>query len=228
MNKFIITQLCSIGLAIVLCMFTPPIVSYLFLILLSIRVFMFLKPTKGKRIPELQSPQKALVVIDLQESMCGSSGTYPQKEDFVERVNKIIFAAKQNNEKVIYICQEFQRFDCIFCFLAFGGRLLHGTKSACLCSNLEMTGDSIFIKHQQDAFTSKQFVEYLQTNQINELSIVGLDASACVCKTATGAINRGYTVSLIQDGIIGKHVNITNRTLKKLSKRGIAIISPSY
>lgn len=180
MNKFIMIQLCSIGLAMVLCIFTPPIISYVFLILLSGRVFMFLRPTKGKRIQELQSPQKALVVIDLQESMCGDFGIYPQKEDFVERVNKIILTAKQKNEKIIYICQEFHRFDCIFCFLAFGGRLLHGTKSACLCSNLEMVGDSIFIKHQQDAFTSKQFEEYLQINRINEISIVGLDASACV------------------------------------------------
>lgn len=224
MNRFTMIQLCSIGLAMMLCIFTPPMISYVFLILLFSRVFMFLRPTKGKRIQELQSPQKALVVIDLQESMCGSFGIYPQKEDFVGRVNKIILAAKQKNEKVIYICQEFHRFDCIFCFLAFGGRLLHGTRSACLCSNLEMAGDSIFIKHQQEAFTSKQFEEYLQINQINEISIVGLDVSACVCKTATGAINRGYTVSVIQDGVIGKNINITNRTLKKLSKRGITIV----
>ena len=100
MNKFTMIQLCSIGLAMMLCIFTPPIISYVFFILLFSRVFMFLRPMKGKRIQELQSPQKALVVIDLQESMCGSFGIYPQKEDFVGRVNKFILAAKQKNEKV--------------------------------------------------------------------------------------------------------------------------------
>lgn len=224
MNKYTIIQLCSTGLAAVLCIFTPPMISYLFLIPLFIRVFIFVRPTKGKIIQEYQRPQKALVVIDLQESMCGSHGIYPEKESFLENINKIILAAKQRNEEVIYICQEFHQLDCIFCFLAFGGRLLQGTKSACLCSDLEIVGESIFMKHQQDAFTSKPFVEYLQANHINDISIVGLDASACVCKTAEGAMNRGYSVSVIQDGVIGKRCNTMQKALKKLSERGATII----
>lgn len=224
MKKFAFIQLYSIGLFALLCFFTPPAVSYSLVFFLCIRVFLFLRPTKGRKIQKYHNPQKALLVLDVQEAMCGKEGSYPQRGAFIERVNKIIMAGRQENQRVIYICQEFHRYDCVFCFLAFGGRLLQGTKRVSLCSDLEIAGDTIFVKHEQDAFTSKNFENYLIENQIDTLSIIGLDVTACVAKTAVGATNRGYTVSVIQEGVIGKNADTTNRALGKLAKRGITII----
>lgn len=225
MKKYILIQLCSIGLFTALCFFTPPAVSYSLLILLCIRIYIFLHPTKGEKVQRPQNSAKALIVIDAQEAMCSKEGIYAQGKNFIESINKIIIAAQQQNQKVIYICQEFHRYDCFFCFLAFGGRLLQGTKNASLCSDLEIVSDTVLIKHEQDAFTSKKFVKYLDENKVDSISIIGLDVSACVSKTAIGAINRGYSVSIIEDGVIGKNAGVKNRVLRKLSKRGITIVS---
>lgn len=225
MNNFALIQLCSVGLLATLCFLTPSVVSYLLLLLLFLRVFIFIRPTKGEKIQDFENPQKALIVIDVQESMCGNNGMYSEKEEFVNKINKVIAEAQKQNQKVIYICQEFHRYDCIFCFLAFGGRLLQGTKNASLSSGLKIVSDAVFIKHEQDAFTSKKLAEYLKENRINTISIVGLDASACVYKTAAGARNRGYSVSVVEEGIIGRSADRKKRALKKLSENGVKVIS---
>lgn len=40
---------------------------------------------------------------------------------FVERVNKVIREADCRNQKVVYIGQEFSKFDLPFCCLSMGG-----------------------------------------------------------------------------------------------------------
>lgn len=141
----------------------------------------------------------------------------------MERVNSIIKEADCRNQKIVYICQEFSKFDLLFCCLTMGGRLLEGTKGTALCTALEVKSKAIFTKHQQDAFTSYQLCEYLNKNKIDTITIVGLDAVACVSKTALSAVNKGFHVSIVQDGIMSKKVSTTNSVLKKLSNYGIEI-----
>ncbi|MCB6608606.1 isochorismatase family cysteine hydrolase [[Clostridium] symbiosum] len=222
-NTYALIQVCTIGLFTALCLLASPVISNTLLILLLIRVIIFLRPAKGAAIQSFQNSGQALIVIDMQEAMCGRSGIYPEKEEFVEKVNQIILDARRQNQKIVYVCQEFHRLDSAFCFLAFGGRLLQGTTGASLCPDLEIADDAVFVKHEQDAFTSRRFAGYLNDNRINAVTVVGLDASACVYKTSLGAVNRGFHVTVIQDGIIGKNTAATKRALQKLAKAGVSI-----
>lgn len=222
-STYTLIQVCTIGLFAALCLLAPPVISYSLLILLLIRVFIFLRPANGTDIQSFQSSGQALIVIDMQEAMCGRSGIYPEKEAFVKKVNQIILDARRQNQKIVYVCQEFYRLDSVFCFLAFGGRLLQGTPGASLCPDLEIADDAVFVKHEQDAFTSRRFAGYLNDNRVNAVTVVGLDASACVYKTALGAVNRGFCVTVIQDGIIGKSTDAKKRVLQKLIKAGVSI-----
>lgn len=101
--------------------------------------------------------------------------------------------------------------------------MLHGTKGIRLCGDVQIFGEEIFTKHQQDAFTSKELDEYLNKNAVNSVSIIGLDSSSCVFKTALGAANRGYNVTVMQDGVLGKRVSATKSALSKLSQRSISV-----
>ncbi|WP_125140954.1 cysteine hydrolase family protein [Clostridium transplantifaecale] len=222
-NTYTLIQVCAIGLFAAVCILTPPVISYPLLILLLVRVMIFLRPAKGAGIQSFQNSGQALIVIDMQEAMCGRNGIYPEKEKFVEKVNQIIQDARRQNQKIVYICQEFHRLDFAFCFLAFGGRLLQGTIGASLCPDLKIAGDAVFVKHEQDAFTSRRFCGYLNDNRINAVTVVGLDASACVYKTSLGAVSRGFCVTVIQEGIIGKNTAVKKRALQKLSKAGVSI-----
>lgn len=216
-------QICSIIIFATLCSFTPTAISYLLLIILIIRMLIFMCPTKGEKIQEFQEPQEVLLVIDMQEAMCGKDGIYPQKEEFVSSVNRIIIEAKEQGQKIVYICQEFHRFDFLFCLISMGGCLFQGSKGASICSDLNVANKKVFIKHQQDSFTSKSFSEYLKENKVDTISIVGLDSSACVYKTALGALNRGYHVNIIKNGVLSKNRNSTEKALKKLSTKGVSI-----
>lgn len=223
-NLFI--QMISIGAFAALCFFAPPYLSYFLIALLFMRIIVFTRPTRGKKIADVRDPQTALLVIDAQEAMCGRQGMYPHREAFVRQANKIIDEARKQGQTVIYVCQEFQPFDFPFCFLTMGGCLLQGTQGARLASDLQTSdagGAEIVIKHQQDAFTSKKLCEYLEQNSVQSVSIIGLDASACVFKTAVGAANRGYRVSVLRDAVLGKRMSAAQNALQKLSKKGISV-----
>lgn len=222
-STYTLIQVCTIGLFAALCLLAPPVISYPLIILLLIRIFIFLRPLKGETIRSFQNSGQALIVMDMQEAMCGRNGIYPEKEEFVEKVNQIILDARRQNQKIVYVRQEFHRLDSAFCFLAFGGRLLQGTTGASLCPDLEIADDAVFVKHEQDAFSSRRFAGYLDDNRINAVTVVGLDASACVYKTSLGAVSRGFCVTVIQDGIIGKNTAAKKRAVQKLSKAGISI-----
>lgn len=88
---------------------------------------------------------------------------------------------------------------------------------------MKIVNSEVFVKHEQDAFTSKTFSEYLKENKVDTVSIVGLDSSACVYKTALGALNRGYHVNIIKNGVLGKNGNSTEKALKKLATKGVSI-----
>ncbi|NMS89291.1 cysteine hydrolase [Clostridioides difficile] len=216
-------QLCSIIMFAALCSFTPTAISYFLLIILIIRMLLFIRPTKGEKIQDFQEPQKVLLVIDMQEAMCGKDGIYPKREEFVSSVNKIIIEAKEQGQKIVYICQEFHQFDFLFCLISMGGCLFQGSKGASICSDLKVVNNEVFVKHQQDAFTSKTFSQYLKENSVETISIVGLDSSACVYKTALGALNRGYHVNIIKNGVLGRNGSSTEKALKKLSTKGVSI-----
>lgn len=217
-------QLCSAAVFAALCIFTPPVISYLLVGLLLIRVLWFLHPTKGAKTGQAPTAKKALLVIDVQQDMCGETGIYPQKEAFLQTVKRLVAQAKQQNQTVIFIRQQFSYWDVAFCFLAMGGCLLQGTKGAALCPDLASPEDFVAEKHQQDAFSNKKLDEYLHTHQIDTLSIIGLDASACVYKTALGAANRGYSVSVVREGVLAKKQSATDRALQKLLAQGITIL----
>lgn len=90
----ILIQVISIAAFASICFFTPPAVSYSLLVLLFLRIIIFVSPTKGKKIQSFENPREALLVIDMQEAMCGKSGDYPQKEEFVKRANQFIDKAQ--------------------------------------------------------------------------------------------------------------------------------------
>ncbi|MEG1931151.1 MAG: isochorismatase family cysteine hydrolase [Anaerovorax sp.] len=222
-NKNTRIQLFSIGIAVLLLAFLPFKISYFIIILFIVRIAIFVCPTKGGKTPSFETSQEALLVVDMQEALCGKDGIYPGKEALIDRVNEMIGQAKQQGKKVIYVCQEFRSWDFIFCFLILGGRLLEGTGGTSLCTDLNASGDATFMKHKEDGFSCVALQRYLMDCKIDKISVVGVDATACVLKTALGAANRNYQVTVLKDGILSGNQRATNGVLKKLMKRGIAV-----
>ncbi|MDP4094206.1 MAG: isochorismatase family cysteine hydrolase [Bacillota bacterium] len=187
----------------------------------------FKTPTHGTAISEYSSPGKALLVVDIQEDATGKTAKSPYpyqgSEEFIKKVNKIIEKAESKNILVIYIGQETN--NNILDRHITAGRCIKGKPGAKLDSRLQIINGNYFSKSRSDAFSNSKLSDFLIKNQINQLYIIGLDATACVYKTALGAVNRKYKTAIIKDGVITFKIRKLDEILNGYKKDGISIIS---
>lgn len=179
-------------------------------------------PTQGAKIAAYASPQKALLVIDVQEDYTGLKGKppilYPNAESQIAAINGLIDKASKAGVKVVYIRQIFD--DNVVTRL-MGGRTVEGKPGVELDSRINVVSKNDFTKKVSDAFSNPRLDAFLIGNQVNELYLVGLDAAYCVYNTAKGALNRGYKVTIVKDAIMTR--KNMNDILKRYDREGIAV-----
>jgi nicotinamidase-related amidase len=195
------------------------IVTAIFLI----RVLSLTSPTSGGAIGEYSDPKSALLVLDMQNDTTGNSSFYGDTTDFINKVNQAIDIAKKKSMEIVYTKQELENNPLDL--LISSGKYKAGTVGVQLDSRLQVANENIFSKVKSDAFSSKNFENYLVSKQIDTIYIVGADATACVYKTALGGINRKYKVFVVEDSIISLNDEIIKEMLKKYSSDGIGITS---
>jgi nicotinamidase-related amidase len=185
---------------------------------------MFL-PTRGQRIAHYANPTRALLVMDIQES----SGTRvtvttppPVTTPFgrmIYTVNLLIEVFAHAGLEVAYVRQVFTS---NFITRLHGGRILAGRMTPRICRWVKIVNSNDFAKNRTDAFSNRQLEQFLVERQVNELYLVGLDAAFCVYYTALGALQRGYRVTVVTDGVMtGRN---WERVLRNYRRKGIAIM----
>ena len=195
-------------------------------------------PTHGEKIGQYETPQKALLVIDIQEDFTGTTARppYPLKnsEQLIATVNRVIEEACKQKIIMVYIRQEFS---------GLGGAMLSGMISTMLSGKISkgtaikgnpgteidkriaIMSDYVFPKPRGDAFSNPEIEALLIEHQVNELYLVGLDAEYCVHVTAKGALNRGYTVNIITDAVALRDEEKREELLQQYREEGIILLS---
>ncbi|SHJ11550.1 Nicotinamidase-related amidase [Clostridium cavendishii DSM 21758] len=179
---------------------------------------------------KFDNPQKALLVIDIQEDYTGLEAKppfpYKDSERLIKIVNNMIDEASKKDIVVVYISQEFDGFVGKTISKLFGhGTAIKGNSGAEFDKRINIISNHCFTKNMPDAFTNHKLEMFLDEHQINELYLVGLDAAACVYFTAKGALKRGYNVSIIKDGIVLLEEKKWDSVLKKFEDNGITLIN---
>lgn len=161
------------------------------------------RATRGKRIATYPAPGKALLVLDLQEGYADAAGravvTIRPATRLTETVNRLIDWAERTGVEVAYVRQ------------VFGSSLLlrlHGGRRVgrvVVDRRIRVANANDFEKHRTDAFSSRALERLLVDRQVDELYLVGVDAAYCVLRTALGALNRGYQVSVVTDAVASRH-----------------------
>lgn len=199
----------------------------LILIIAIFRIGLFIIPTNGEKITNYKNANSALLVIDIQDDLTGkkAKSPYPYKgsESFINNVNNIIDIAVNKKYKIIYIRQEYK--NNLLDMPLSRGILISGQPGTQLDSRLKIVNENVFAKNQSDAFSNKELEKFLISNEINHLYVIGLDANACVYKTAKGGLNRNYKVTAIQDGMITVNMDKMDTILEKHTKNNISIIN---
>lgn len=175
------------------------------------------------------NPRKALFVIDIQEDYTGTTAKppfpYKDSERLISAVNKIIEEASRKNIITVYIRQEFDGFIGRTVSKLIGhSTAIKGNPGTGIDKRINIISDNSFSKPWPDAFTNPELERFLNEHQINGLYLVGLDAAGCVYFTAKGALKRGYSVSIIKDGIALLDERKWDDILKKYEQDGITLI----
>jgi nicotinamidase/pyrazinamidase len=179
---------------------------------------------------KIDNPQKALLVIDIQEDYTGATAKppfpYKDSERLITTVNKIIEEASKQEIIVVYIRQEFDGFVGRTISKLFGhGTAIKGNLGTEFDKRINIISNHCFTKSKPDALTNPNLEVFLNEHQINELYLVGLDAAACVYFTAKGALKRGYSVSIIKEGIALFAEKKWDSLLEQFKRNGITLIS---
>lgn len=207
----------KIVLKVILCILAVIVV---FIGILALRAVHLVSATKGEPIARYEHPKSALLVLDVQNDTLNNS-QYSNTDTFMININNAITYANKNGLAVIYTKQECTSNPLDF-ILSFGAYRANSDGSQ-LSQKLELKSNVVFNKSRNDAFSATEFEEYLLSEQIDTLYLVGADASGCVYRTALGGVNRGYSVNILKDSVFAGNEDILNTMIEKYSEDGIRI-----
>lgn len=157
--------------------------------------------TQGERIPERDG--KALLLIDLQscfwEEKLYDSDTRARVE---AAVGQAVAEAKAAGHPVVALRQEWSIPSTrVLARVFMGGKALAGGEGLELAAPFAGMADREVVKPVQDGFKTGELTHVLGEMGVGHLTIAGLDGIHCVNKTTQAALGRGYSVTLLTDGI---------------------------
>ena len=145
----------------------------------------------------------ALLLIDVQNDFWDEAvqKSFP---DYPDKVKQLLQFCRSQDLEVIHVRALFapDQSDWMVPYRLKGSiPCISGTKGAeVLDWAREQDGEKVFYKQTFDSFCMPQLHEYLQKKHKRFLLTAGLVTSICVFLTTASAVQKGYLVSLVEDG----------------------------
>ena len=167
----------------------------------------------------------ALIVIDLQNDFTLENGKahacISQVDELIPVVNKLSEQFIEKQQDVIYFRTEWSN---PLVKLLTGNSVAKGTEGAEFDNRLKIVSNKIFTKGNKNIFSSSEFVNFIQTNFIAHLYIVGLATDYCIKISAENGIKNGYKVTVVQDAVAAYKCENLAKSLQALSSKNIAVV----
>lgn len=160
---------------------------------------------------------KYLLVLDLQDYYLRNSLDSIDAKNYISKVNYLISRADTN--KVIYVKSVHKVLN-----LSLKSPFIYvsvDTIAMQLYNGLNIVNDNIYTKEKPNAFSVTELKEYLKTNNITEIVIIGLMAEECVYETSIGGVENGIEIYIVPEAIIGKSLKSKEKIIKKLQAKGV-------
>lgn len=132
----------------------------------------------------------ALLIIDTQKAMFMEDDLVYQADELVKTINKLLYYARTNKYKVIYIqhCGE------------KGHHLEHGTELWEIHNELTpRPDDTVIQKKVPDSFYETELEKVLNKSDIKHLILAGIQTEICIDTTCRSARSKNYQVTLASD-----------------------------
>jgi nicotinamidase-related amidase len=191
-------------------------------LMLSIALISCNFATHGNKIETYSNPHKALLVMDVQKDFVGIDAKMPVAKDEVDsmiaNINGITARLQANGNIVIYIRNVFPRNDIANLFR--NNAAVENTDGIAIDDRVKQLSDNVFDKAQPDAFSNKSFERFLIDNRINEITVTGVFADQCVYWTSVSALNRGYKVNFMKNGVAAAKAGDIEKAASALKDKG--------
>ena len=145
-----------------------------------------------------------LLVIDMQQKYMNS-----YEPDLIMRVNNRIKEAVEADVPVVYVRNV--------------GKI-ENIDNYNLADDLDIVSDCSFTKRWPSAFSSKEFVSFIECLNVDVINMVGIDGRCCVARTAMDAVKRGYTTKIYLDSVEAMNDNFYLKELPEMRDAGVEII----
>jgi nicotinamidase-related amidase len=146
-----------------------------------------------------------LLVIDMQQKYMNS-----YEPDLITRVNTRIKEAVESDVPVVYIRNV--------------GKIENIDKYN-LADGLDIVSDCSFTKRWPSAFSSEEFVSFIEDLKVDVINMVGVDGRCCVARTAMDALKRGYRARIYLDSVAAMNDNFYLKELPEMRDAGVEIIA---
>lgn len=189
---------------------------------LAYKVKLIKKETHGKKTSDDYN-NKALVIIDVQKDLVGIDvdSKFKNVDKKIKSINEMINWAESQSYEVAYVTHEFS--NTLVNKLLSQNKLIENTSGAKIDDRVNVTNENKFVKEIGDAFSNKEFENFLLKKQVNELYLTGLDGAHCVYKTAIGGKNRNFNVSVIDEATFSSKDEL--KLIQMYKERDIKLIS---
>ena len=165
---------------------------------------------------------KALLVMDMQNVFLGEGHSKYFKyndSELLASANKVI--DDNSNNLIVYI-RNVTKKNLSSLFVPF--RAYANTERADFVQGLNVVSEHKFDKYEGDAFTNKDFKDFLTSHKVDTVEIIGIDGGGCVSLTALGAIKNGFKVIMNTTAIGTMLVKNELKLYKKLKNLGAEFI----
>ena len=170
--------------------------------------------------------RRALLVLDFQVDFLQPGGRLPVAQDQVpgmlEAANRVIRAADARAMEVVYIGNEFDRWDLPANWFR-NNAAVRGQPGARLDDRLIVINDHYFPKRRGNAFSNPRLGEFLQSRKVRHVILAGVYANACVQFTAVAALRRGYRVTVLSDAVAAANDRKRGAALQRMQRRGVEV-----
>ncbi|MFF2091838.1 cysteine hydrolase family protein [Paenibacillus sp. NPDC058174] len=133
----------------------------------------------------------ALLVIDAQNDMLAEGNAVYNARSVLDHMKQLLADARKSGTSIYYIQHNEP---------PESGPLVRGTQPWQIHSELTPENDDALIhKTMPNAFDGTDLHEHLQQLGIQQLVLAGMQSEYCVEATCRGAVELGYTVTLVKD-----------------------------
>jgi nicotinamidase-related amidase len=176
------------------------------------------------------SSRHALLVLDIQETFTFSPRRDSQSPEacdrLIESINGLSQVAFRSDIMVLYAHQE-RANPLARSPSRFVVKKVDGNRRS--PEHLRLVPGYSFIKPGKDAFSNVELDDFLRKNRITHLFLVGSDGVTSIKQTARSALDLGYRVTFIQDGIFTAFESKWERVLNSFeSEAAFAIASEEF